>query len=602
MCASISQSTIRSVVERTDIVALVSEYTRLERRGDSWWGCCPFHTEKTPSFSVTPERNMFYCFGCHEGGDAIKFIRSMEKMDFTTAVQSLAKRAGITVEFTGASQDSVESQSSAKDQYIELYTRVAGSYHYCLVSTEAGTFALNYIRSRGINDETIKKFQLGYSPANRHWLKKFLKEKNYTEDFLQDSGLFSKKFPDISFFSDRLMFPIFDRTGRTVAFGGRLLHGDGPKYINSGELVQFHKGQTLYAFNFARQKMREKHSVIFCEGYMDVIAYHQCGMTNAVAPLGTALTPEQVKLVQPFVETVYLSFDSDEAGRAATWKAIILCRQANLSVRIIKLGGGKDPAEIMLNQGAETLTTYVENAILDSDYLLSMLAKEHQIDTPEGKTKAALAFFSYIDALKSDMQKESCLEQLCQTFNLSIEAVKQDFLNRAEAQKRSERYGKKENEVDYKIKPTAELRAVLAVIANLDAYEMMRLSLTADDFFDSSARDLFIVLEECYREDAMSYSNVLAKCNSEIIKNMVAESVTSGEYEGNPKQLIGDSIKLIKKNSLERKRTRLMNKIRQFSTMSIEDQKKLDELVSEKMNIDFELNQLNRKDNTDGRI
>ena len=600
MGAKISQETIKNVVDRTDIVSLIGEYTRLERRGDSWWGCCPFHTEKTPSFSVSPDRNMFYCFGCHEGGDAIKFVRSMEKIDFVDAVQLLAKRAGVPIEFSGSNFDNREdNQPSIKDQYIDLYTRVAGSYHYCLVSTEAGQFALNYIKNRGITDETIKKFQLGYSPANRRWLKEFLKDKNYSDSFLANSGLFSKKYPDVSFFSDRLMFPIFNRNGKAVAFGGRLLHGEGPKYINSGELVQYHKGETLYAFNFARQKMRETRSVIFCEGYMDVIAYHQCGITNAVAPLGTALTEEQVKLVRPFVDTVYLSFDSDSAGKAATWKAIILCRQADITVKIIQLEGGKDPAEIMINQGAEILTAYVNNAILDNDYLLSILAKEHQIDTPEGKTKAALAFFAYIDALKSDMQKESCLAQLCQAFNISIEAVKQDYLNRAQAQNRVVQYSKKDNkdgEIKTQIKPTAELRAVLAVIANLDAFETMRLSLSADDFYDSAARDLFIILEECFREDVLTYSNVLAKCSDETIKNLVVKSVTSGEYSTNPKQVIDDSIKLIKRNSLERKRNRLMNKIRQFTVTSWEDQKQLDEMLTEKMNFDYELQQFNQKD------
>ncbi|AEE16787.1 DNA primase [Treponema brennaborense] len=592
MAGLISQDTIRDVVDRTDLVSLVGEYTRLENRGTDWWGCCPFHSEKTPSFHVVPDRKMYYCFGCHEGGNAIDFCMSMEKLSFTEAVVSLAKRAGVEVVYSGGGKMQVPEYDTTKDQYIDLYTRVAGSYHYFLTATEAGKFALDYVTERGLTAETIAKFKLGYSPADRHWLGQFLRGKNYSAEFLEKSGLFSKKYQGVSFFSDRLMFPIFDRKGQVVAFGGRLLHGDGPKYINSGDLIQYKKGETLYAFNFARQAIRESKSVIFCEGYMDVIAYHQCGITNAVAPLGTALTGEQVKLVRSFADTVYLSFDSDGAGKAATWKAILLCREADLTVKIIQLQGAKDPAEIMIKYGRDTLTNYVKNAIIDSDYLLSILAKEHQIDTPEGKTKAALAFFPYIDALKSDMQKESCLALLWQTFNLNPEAVKRDFTNRADARKRISAHESDtgEHSGNVSIKLNAELRAVLVVISNFDSFALMRTTLTADDFEDPLARSLFITLEECYREDSVSYSSILAKCGGEQVKNMVAKVVTSGEYAENPHQLIEDSIKLIKRNSLERKRTRLMNRIRQFKVATLEDQKELDALLSEKMTLDYELN------------
>lgn len=591
---SISQDTIRAVIERTDLVSLIEGYTRLERRGNDWWGCCPFHNEKTPSFCVTPEKHMYYCFGCHEGGGAINFIQAMEKLDFPSAVTTLAKKNGITIEYSGVSQDFQKEENSIKDQYIDLYTRVAGSYHYCLLSTEPGKSALEYVQNRGLTLDTIKKFQLGYSPNDRFWLSRFLKKKNYSEEFLGNSGLFSRKNLNMSFFSDRLMFPIFNRAGKVVAFGGRLLSGDGPKYINSGDLPHYHKGEILYAFNFARHAIRQSKTVIFCEGYMDVIAYHQCGIENAVAPLGTALTEDQVALVRPFVDQVYLSFDTDNAGKAATWKAILMCRRMGLAVKIIQLEGGKDPAEIMLNKGVENLTHCVECAILDCDYLLSVLANEHQVDTPEGKTKAALSFFSYIDALNSDIQKESSLALLCQKFNLSIEAVKRDFLNRADAQNRVKRYSNEKEGAENKqviIKPNAELRGILAVIANLEKFELMRMSLSLDDFEDPAARDLFIILEECYREDTVSHSNVLAKCTEENLKNIVARAVTSGEYSENPERAIEDAIKLIKRNSLERKRRHLMNKIRQFSVITPDDQKQLDELISEKMNIDFQLNQ-----------
>ena len=246
----------------------------------------------------------------------------------------------------------------------------------------------------------------------------------------------------------------------------------------------------------------------------------------------------------------------------------------------------------MVNLGAEVLTESVKRAKIDGDYLLSILATEHQVETPEGKTKAALAFFPYIDALKSDIQKESWLVRLCQALNLNIEAVKKDFSNRVVAERRGQGHEEREGEAKpLQIKLNAELRSVLAVVANLDAYELMRSSLSPEDFEDPVARELFIILEECYREESVLHGSVLAKCSNEQLKSLVARVIASGEYADNQEKVIEDSIRRIRRNSLERKRGRLLNKIRQLSARvtSHEEQKLLEDLISEKMNIDFEL-------------
>ncbi len=596
MGGRISADTIQQVMERVDMPALIGEYTRLERRGDEWWGCCPFHNEKTPSFSVVPGKGMYYCFGCHEGGGAVDFVKSMERLSYPEAIIFLANRFGVPVVYSGASP--LREEDSRRDQLIDLYTRVAGSYHYCLLSTAEGRPALDYILGRGITMETLQRFQLGYSPANRLWLRSFLRGKSYSDAFLDSSGLFSKKYPDSSFFSGRLMFPICDRQGRVVAFGGRLLAGEGPKYINSGDMAQYHKGRTLYAFHHARQSIRREKAVILCEGYMDVLAYHQCGLAHAVAPLGTALTMEQVQLVRPLVEQVYLSFDSDRAGREATWKAILLCRRADIAVRVISLEGGKDPAEVMLSSGPETLTGLVNDARMDGDYLLAALAAEHKIDSPEGKSRVALAFFPYIDALKSDMQRESWLVRLGQVLGLDVEAVRSDYSRREAASGRNQISGDAEEGMPpAQIRMNAELRAVLSVVANPSAYEQVRSSLSPEDFEDPVARDLFIILEECYREGPILHGSVLARCSNEQLKSLVARAVASGEYAGNQEKVIRDSIRHVRRGSLERRRTRLMNRIRLLSLAAAnhEERRLLDELISEKMGIDYEL------DDKDGR-
>ena len=597
--AKISSSTIDEVNDRTDLVSLIGEYTRLERRGTDWWGCCPFHNEKTPSFHVVPSRKMYHCFGCGQGGSAINFVMEVEKLGFMDAVVQLAKRSGVEVIYEGNNVVEENPLEKKKDEIFDLYSRTSGTYHYFLTETDMGKFAYDYLISRGVTPEIIKKFQLGYSPADRTWLKKFLLSKNYSNEFLNESGLFSKKYPDISFFSDRLMFPIFNRKNQVVAFGGRLLHGEGPKYLNSGEMLQYKKGETLYAFNFAKESIRKEKSVIFCEGYMDVIAYHQAGITNAVAPLGTALTEDQVKIISSFVDTVYLSFDSDEAGQNATFKAILLCRKMDLPVKIIKLEGGKDPSEILNKFGVNSLTKAINDAIIDSDFLLSVLATRYNIGTPDGRTQASLAFFSYVDSLNSDIQKDTCLEKLCQAYNLKPEAVKADFNNRDKARSKLRTTSTNNNEkakLPEKIVLNAETRAMLAVIANVDYFSMMRSSLSVDDFEDVLARDMFIALEECYREGSMSYDNFLSKCTDERVQLIVSQSVTSGEFAINSEKTVEDCIWLIRKNNLERRRDRLLNQIRQCQGNTLEEQQKLNLLLNEKMSIDLELRKSCKKD------
>ncbi|MEE0879458.1 MAG: DNA primase [Treponemataceae bacterium] len=597
--AKISSSTIDEVNDRTDLVSLIGEYTRLERRGGDWWGCCPFHNEKTPSFHVVPSRKMYHCFGCGQGGSAINFVMEIEKLGFMDAVVQLAKKTGVEVIYEGNSIVQENPLEKKKDEIFDLYSRTSGTYHYFLTETDMGKFAYDYLISRGVTKEIIKKFQLGYSPADRTWLKKFLLSKNYSNEFLNESGLFSKKYPDISFFSDRLMFPIFNRKNQVVAFGGRLLHGEGPKYLNSGEMLQYKKGETLYAFNFAKESIRKEKSVIFCEGYMDVIAYHQAGITNAVAPLGTALTEDQVRIISSFVDTVYLSFDSDEAGQNATFKAILLCRKMDLPVKIIKLDGGKDPSEILNKFGVDLLTNAINDAIIDTDFLLSALATRYNIGTPDGRTQASLAFFSYVDSLNSDIQKDTCLEKLCQAYNLKPEAVKADFNNRDKARTRLRTPSTNNNDkekIPEKIVLNAETRAMLAVISNVDYFPMMRSNLSVDDFEDVLARDMFIALEECYREGSMSYDNFLSKCTDERVQLIVSQSVTSGEFAINSEKTVEDCIWLIRKNSLERKRDRLLNQIRQCQGNTLDEQQKLNLLLNEKMSIDLELRKSCKKD------
>lgn len=583
----ISRQTIDALAN-CDIISVVNDYTQMTKRGNAWWGCCPFHHEKTPSFHIEEGKNLYYCFGCHAGGDIVKFYMEMEKVSYVDAVIALAKRFDIEVIYDGSTYIP-EQKDNLKEQYIALYNRTASMFHYLLTQTSQGKSALDYISNRGLSMETIQKFKLGYSPADRRWLKKFLLSKNFSNEFLSKSGLFSEKYPDISIFSGRLMFPIFDKNGEVVAMGARLLNGDGPKYINSPEMPHYKKREILYAYNFAKKSIREKKCVILCEGYMDAIAYHQCGIDYAVAPLGTSFTEQQLKILVPFVNVVLLSFDSDGAGLSATFKAILLCRKFDLTVKIIQLNGGKDPAEIMLNFGAETLTNDVENAILDNEFLLSKLLEKYPKKTPEDKIKAALEFFPYVDSISSDIQKDSTLEQFSQVFNIKLEAIKHDFLNRDKMRSRLDSKKTADGSpVIHDIKLNAELRTILAVISNLEQFNLLHEQLTVNDFEDPLARQLFIILEECFREQDISITGILNRCNEEV-QRMITRVIASREFEENNLQYVQESIRLIKRNSLERQKAKLMEQITKFKVVTPDDLNTLNQFLTEKMEIDKKL-------------
>ena len=600
MAGFISQETIDAIHNTSDMLSIIGEYTALKARGSNdYWGCCPFHGEKTPSFHIDTEKKFYHCFSCHASGDVIKFVMEMEKLSYVQAIELLAKRSGIPIKYKdgGAPADYIRDDTAEK--MIELYERTASMFHYFLMETPQGKKALDYIKNRGLTDETIKKFKLGYSPADRKWLKKFLLSKNFSQDFLNKSGLFSQKYPDFSFFSDRLMFPIFNRKGQVVAFGGRVIppaDESQRKYLNSGDLPQFKKRETLFGFSFAKNSIREKKSIIFCEGNMDVIAYHQCGLDYAVATLGTALTPEHIKMISGFVSggTVYLSFDSDGAGQEATWKAIKLCREHNLTVKVILLKGGKDPAEIMLKFGKENLTSQVNNAILDSDYLLNKVGKKYPVDTPEGKTKAALEFFAYIDALQSDIQKESCLDQLSQAFNLNPEAVKRDFKNRNQAQERIT-IRQNDNQNKPQINLDAELRGLIAVTADLDQFKTLRSSLNEADFKNPDAQRLFRIYEDCYQKGALSIPNIIESCSGTGLEQFITDAISYNVYQKeNCGIYIQDTIKFIKKNKIDEQREALVKRIRDFVIVTDDDKIQMNNLLTQKMELDKEAQLLSK--------
>lgn len=566
--ARFSATTIEAVSDATDFVSIVEQYTKLEKRGSAWWGCCPFHNEKTASFQINPEKKLFYCFACHKGGSLFNFVMEMEQISFYQAVLELAKKANIPIVYDASGVKYERSENEKlKDELYTLYEKVSKSFHHILLHTKEGARALDYLMKRNVDPSIIENFMLGLAPSNKKWLFKFLSKNAYKKDFLANSGLFSKKYPEIAFFSNRIMFPIADRHGRIIAFGGRTLSNDpkSPKYLNSSDMPQYQKKQNLFALNRALPEIRKTKKAIICEGYMDVLAFHQAGITNAVAPLGTALSEEQVKILQPLIDTLYLCFDSDEAGVNASFRAIKICTQLDVASRIIEIRGAKDPAELLEKEGAEGLKKVYKNAIMDSDFFVQKAMTRFDVLTAEGKEQACKFLFPYLQLIQSNVKREALLSKFASSLNVSPQALYEDFVsNKAKAMV----YAKPKEKVletTKTFKKNAETRAMLAVIANPELFKIMRSTLSSDDFHDEDAKSLFIFMEECYRDEVKSKEELMSRLTDKRLYDAVTVAMCTEEFSHNPELIVDDGIARIKKYNLECKRDMLVDKLNLIS-------------------------------------
>ncbi len=405
-----SDDIIEEVRQKNDIVDVVSQYVRLTRRGSTYFGLCPFHNEKTPSFSVTPGKQMYYCFGCGAGGNVYNFIMEYENYTFGEALKHLADRAGVELPKIEYSRE-VREKAEQRAELLEI-NKQAAQYYYYQLRTEGGKIGYQYLSGRGLSEETMRKFGLGYSDKFGGGLYKFLKSKGYSDERLRDSGLFNvdERHGMYDKFWNRVIFPIMDVNNRVIGFGGRVM-GDGkPKYLNSPETKIFDKSRNLYGLNIARTT-RKKY-LILCEGYMDVISMHQAGFTNAVASLGTALTSGHASLLKRYTQEVLLLYDSDEAGIRAALRGIPILRDAGVSSRVVNLKPYKDPDEFIKNMGAEAFEERLGQASDSFMFRVSIAESEFPMDEPQGQNR----FFERCAELLLELKDE--LER-----NLYIEAI-----------------------------------------------------------------------------------------------------------------------------------------------------------------------------------
>lgn len=409
-----SDDVIEEVRTKNDIVDVVSQYVKLTRKGSSYFGLCPFHNEKTPSFSVTPAKQMYYCFGCGAGGNVFNFIMEYENYTFGEALSHLAQRAGVELPKIEYSREAKE-KAERKALLLEI-NKKAAQYFYYQLRREGGKAAYQYLTGRGLSEETIKKFGLGYSDKYSDDLYKYMKAKGYSDELLRESGLFNadERRGMYDKFWNRVIFPIMDVNNRVIGFGGRVM-GDGkPKYLNSPETKIFDKSRNLYGLNVARTT--RKNYLILCEGYMDVISMHQAGFTNAVASLGTALTSGHASLLKRYTEEVLLLYDSDEAGIRAALRAIPILREAGVNAKVVSLKPYKDPDEFIKNMGAEAFEERLLNASDSFLFRVHTGEAEADMETPQGQNR----FFEECARMLLELSDE--LER-----NLYIEAIVKDY-------------------------------------------------------------------------------------------------------------------------------------------------------------------------------
>lgn len=500
-----SDDLIEEVRSRNDIVDLISGYVSLKKKGSSYFGLCPFHNEKSPSFSVSRDKQMYYCFGCGAGGNIFTFLMEYENMTFPEAMQMLADRAGIEL----PEQETSQEARRAADEKARLreMNKLAAQYYYVLLHRDRGEKGLRYLQQRGILDETIRHFGLGYADIYRDDLYQFLKQKGYTDEEMKNSGLVSidEKHGGSDKFWNRVMFPIMDVNNRVIGFGGRVMGDGNPKYLNSQETKLFDKSRNLYGLNFARSSRRKE--LILCEGYLDVISMHQAGFTNAVASLGTAFTSGHGVLLKRYTDRVVLSFDSDDAGIRAANRAIPILKEAGLSIRVLDLSPYKDPDEFIKGAGAEAMEERLRQAKSSFMFQMDQIAGKYRMDDPEDKTKCFHEMAKQLAMIEEPLERRNYIEAVSTAYLASRKELEQlvnhygtlGISQKQESIKPVRQTSQKEMREESKKQPQ---KLLLTWLVNEPVlFQRLKGILTPDDFLEPMYHSVAMMLFGQYEED-----------------------------------------------------------------------------------------------------
>jgi DNA primase len=529
MAYNYSQDLIQEVLDRTDIVDLVSEYLPLKKRGSSYMGLCPFHNEKTPSFHVSQEKGLFHCFGCGSAGNSMHFLMKIDNLDFNEAMETLAKRASVELP---QDREITEHQKQIIKQKEKILTiNKEAALFYVRYLHKFGSQAMEYLKLRGLDITTIKKFGLGLAPASWSNLLEYLLKKGYTHDDLLQAGVIlpdktGKKYYDR--FRNRIIFPIINHRSEVIGFGGRVMDDSHPKYLNSSDSPVFTKGNNLYNINLAKTSIKDG-KLIIVEGYMDVIGLSQAGIHNVVASLGTALTINQAKLLKRYGQEIYLSYDSDSAGQSATIKGMEVLRQQGCKVKIVTLPQGKDPDEFVKIHGKQRFLEILESSKGPTDYKIELAYKRHNVSTSEGKGNFVKEISEALNQVDNRVELEDYINRISQKIQISPQALYSD-LGLDKYKRQGNIYGntRHNNQITKPkgLKPAHELaeeNILNLIINNNDLYQIIKDTLSPEDYIsDLHGKLAKIIYSYLDKGQEISESNIIANfTNPEDIKSIM---------------------------------------------------------------------------------
>lgn len=554
-----SSEVIEEVVSRNDIVDVISGYIKLKKSGSSYVGLCPFHNEKSPSFSVSGTKQMYHCFGCGVGGNVITFVMEYENYTFPEAVKMLADRAGIALpvmEYSGEDRR----ERDIKTKLLEI-NKIAATFYYHQLKSPAGQSGLDYLKKRQLSDKTINTFGLGYAPQLTGDLYRMLKEKGYDDELLKESGLFTYEKGIREKFWNRVIFPIMDINNKVIGFGGRVM-GDGkPKYLNSPETKLFDKSKNLYGLNVARSS--RKNNLIICEGYMDVISMHQAGFNQAVASLGTALTPGHARLMKRYTDNVLITYDSDEAGVKAALRAIPILKEAGLSTKVINMRSYKDPDEFIKALGTEAFQERIDKAENSFMYEIGIIEKNYNRSDPESETAFEREVANKLVQFSEKLERDNYMKAVCRQFMIPEDGMREMVIRigsqggiiprQTQPVRRMEPARKKKEDGIRQ----AEKILLTWMIEDGDIYDKVSEYIQPDDFIDPLFKDVASKVYEQYEIGSVNPAAIIGSysdgdMHSEIAAMFSAElseSLSKSERE----KTLNDTVLRVKKSSLDYK-------------------------------------------------
>lgn len=550
---------VEDVRLKNDIVDVVSGYVKLQKKGSSYFGLCPFHNEKSPSFSVSRDKQMYYCFGCGAGGNVFTFIMEYENYSFVEALKFLAERSGVDLPEQEYSQEA-KRRADEKAILLEI-NKLAAKYYYAQLKAPQGKIAYEYLKGRQLGDDTITAFGLGYSNKYSDDLYKYLKTKGYTDDILFKAGLisFDERHGPYDKFWNRVMFPIMDANNRVIGFGGRVMGDAKPKYLNSPETPVFDKSRNLYGLHRARTS--RKPYFLLCEGYMDVISLHQAGFNSAVASLGTALTPGHASLIKRYVNEVYLTYDSDEAGTKAALRAIPILKEAGITARVIRMDPYKDPDEFIKNLGAEAFEERIQKARNGFMFSLEMAEKNYDMKSPEGRTDFLKEAAKKLTLFDEEIERSNYIEAVAKAYRVNADELRklvtktaiQGGLAKPAERPRSTRNRDKDKE-DGHLKSQRIL--LTWMLEGEEIFHQIRKYISPEDFTEELYRQVAELLYQQYEEGNVNPAQIMNHFTDEeehrkvagLFHTRIRELSTVKEQE----KALKETILRVKEYSIER--------------------------------------------------